>query len=149
IELNSLLKNIAKPYLSVPKQQQKLQLKLSRQDPNVCVDPPLLERVLRELIDNALQYTPPTGKITLRSKMAQTAVLIQVSSTGREITEAEQEQIFTQYSRSRQNQRTQSHSTGLGLTLVKRLVEVLQGTVEVKSDRQVVTFTVTLPLESN
>ncbi|MEL7008827.1 MAG: response regulator [Cyanobacteria bacterium J06648_1] len=149
IELNSLLKNIAKPYLSVPNQQQKLQLQLSRQDPNVCVDPPLLERVIRELIDNALQYTPPTGKITLRSKMTQTAVLVQVSSTGREITAAEQEQIFTRFSRSRQNQRTQSHSTGLGLTLVKRLVEVLQGTVEVKSDRQVVTFTVTLPLESN
>ncbi|MEL6580533.1 MAG: response regulator [Cyanobacteria bacterium J06621_12] len=149
VELNSLLKNIAKPYLAVSNQQHKLQVKLSRQKPIVYVDPLILERIVQELINNALQYTPSTGRITLRSKIAEAAVLIQVSSTGREITESEQEQIFAQFSRSRQNQRIQSHSTGLGLTLVKRLVEVLQATVQVESEQQITTFTVTLPLESD
>ncbi|MEO1669270.1 MAG: response regulator [Cyanobacteria bacterium J06631_2] len=149
VELNSLLKNIAKPYLAVSNQQHKLQVKLSRQKPVVYVDPLILERIVQELINNALQYTPSTGRITLRSKIAEAAVLIQVSSTGREITESEQEQIFAQFSRSRQNQRIQSHSTGLGLTLVKRLVEVLQATVQVESEQQITTFTVTLPLESD
>jgi signal transduction histidine kinase/DNA-binding response OmpR family regulator len=141
IELNSLLTNLVKPYLSAQNQHQqtKIFVKLSRQKPKIYADPVILRRIVQELLNNALQHTPLEGKITLQTRIVKPGVLIQVIDTGRKIPEAEQPQLFNQFYRG----------TGLGLSLAQRLVDVLKATIEVSSDRQGTVFTVTLPLESN
>ena len=148
IELNSLINNLAKPYLTGVNQQHKLQLKLSRKKLNIYVDPLILERIIQELLNNAFQYTPVTGKITLRTQIVESTVLIHVVNTGREISETEQQQIFDNFYRSHQNQLTPNHSTGLGLILVKRLVEILKADIVVSSDRQETIFTIKMPWQS-
>jgi signal transduction histidine kinase/DNA-binding response OmpR family regulator len=150
IELNSLLTNLVKPYLSAQNQQQqtKIFVKLSRQKPKIYADPVILERIVQELLNNALQHASLEGKIILQTRILKPEVLIQVIDTGREIPEAEQPQVFDQFYRGQENSSARNCSTGLGLSLVKRLVEVLKATIELSSDRQGTVFTVTLPLES-
>jgi signal transduction histidine kinase/DNA-binding response OmpR family regulator len=136
IELNSLLTNLVKPYLSTQNQQQpKILVNLSRQKPKIYADPVILERIVQELLNNALQHAPLEGKITLQTRIVKPGVLIQVIDTGRKIPKTEQKSVAVQ-------------RTGLGLSLVKKLVEVVKANIEVSSDRQGTVFTVTLPLES-
>ncbi|MEN9566086.1 MAG: hypothetical protein RLZZ69_1282, partial [Cyanobacteriota bacterium] len=101
-------------------------------------------------LNHALQHTAGEAKITLRTKIVQAHVLIQVIDPDREISEAEQQLVFEQFYRSQENRVNPlqpNRSTGLGLTLVKKLVEILQATIAVSSDRQGTIFTVTLPWE--
>ncbi|MGL5832654.1 MAG: response regulator [Waterburya sp.] len=151
IELNTFLSNLTKPYLVTPnlQQQLKLQVKLSRQKPKIYGDPMILERIVQELLNHALQHSTVEGKITLRTKIIQAQVLIQVIDPDRTIPEAEQQLVFDQFYRGQPTLPQPNHSTGLGLTLVKKLVEILQADIAVSSDRQGTIFTVTLPLESN
>ena len=148
IELNSLLTKITKPDRTVLDRANKLQVTLSSRKPHIYADRAIVERIVRELLNNAFQYTPPSGNITLQTKIVDRNVLIQVTSTERELSESEQKQMFDRFYRSHQNQATVNHSTGLGLTLVKRLVDILQATVEVSSEQQETTFTLTFPLKS-
>jgi signal transduction histidine kinase/DNA-binding response OmpR family regulator len=149
IELNSLVTNLVKPYLSAQNQQPKLLVKLARSKPKIYADPVILERILQELLNDAHQCTPVEGKITLQTKIVNSQVLIRVIDTGRELSPTEREQIFTQFYRSQEIQSVKDHSTGLGLTLVKKLVEVLKASIAVSSDRQETIFTIIFPLESN
>ena len=149
IELNSFLSKITQPDRAVLSQANRLKVKLSAKKPHIYADPAIVERIVRELLNNAFQSTPPSGKITLQTKIIDRHVLVRVISTKREITESEQKQMFDRFYRSHQNQATSNHSTGLGLTLVKRLVDILQATVEVSSKDETTTFTVTFPLKTD
>lgn len=149
IEINSLLNKITQADRTVLDRAKKLQVKLSSGKPHIYADPAIVERIVRELLNNAFQYTPPSGNITLRTKIVDRNVLIQVTSTERELSKSEQEQMFDRFYRSHQNQATSNHSSGLGLTLVKRLVDILHATVEVSSKRKKTTFTLTFPLKSD
>jgi signal transduction histidine kinase/DNA-binding response OmpR family regulator len=151
IELNAFLSNLTKPYLVTPNLQQrpKLLVKLSRQQPKIYGDPMILERIVQELLNHALQHSTVEGKITLKTKIIPDQVLIQVIDPDRELPEAEQQLVFGQFYRGQGAVPQPNRSTGLGLTLVKKLVEILQADIAVSSDRQGTIFTVTLPLESN
>lgn len=148
IELNSLLTNLANPYIAAQNQQPKLLLKLARQQPKIYADPVILERIVQELFNDALERTPVEGTITLQTKILKSQVLIRLINTGRELTQIEQEQVFSQLYRS-QDSSPKDHATGLGLTLVKKLVEVLKASITVTSDRQETILTITFPLESD
>lgn len=151
IELNAFLSNLTKPYLVSPNLQQrpKLLIKLSRQKPKIYGDPMILERIVQELLNHALQHSTVERTITLRTKIIQAQVLIQIIDPDRTIPEAEQQLVFEQFYRGQRAVPQQNRSTGLGLTLVKKLVEILQADIAVCSDRQGTIFTITLPLKSN
>ena len=144
IELNALINNLVKPYLA--KKDRQLLVKRSRKKLNVYVDPLILEQIVQELLNHAFQYTPRDADITLQTKLSDSKALIQVVNSGREISETEQQQIFDQFYRS--SDMATGRGSGLGLTLVKKLVEILNAEIDVSCDRQGTTFTITLPLES-
>ncbi len=113
-------------------------------------DPPQIERVLRNLVDNALKYTSSGGSVEVRCEAArqndQNIVQIQVSDTGQGIAPAGQAKIFDRFYRV-----DASHTipgTGLGLSIVKEIVEAHGGTIHLESVPGAgSTFTVTLPGE--
>ena len=146
IELNALIENLAKPYSINKNQQHELLVKLSPKKLNVYADPSILEQIVQKLLNNAFQHAPTNAKIILQTKLAGSNALIRVINLGREMSATEQQQIFDRFYRS--TQQPQGSSTGLGLTLVKKLVEILEVSIDVASDRQGTTFTITLPLES-
>ena len=94
-----------------------------------------LERALRNLLDNALQHTPPQGWIAIAARTAaQDRVEIEVSDTGRGIPEADLPRIFERFYRSDKSRERHHGHSGLGLAIVREIVEAHGSQVTVQSE---------------
>ncbi|MES1203350.1 MAG: hybrid sensor histidine kinase/response regulator, partial [Pseudomonadota bacterium] len=106
-------------------------------------DPVLLERLLRNLVSNALRHGGGAARIAVEARRDR--VLISVSDQGPGIPEEEQERIFEEFVRL--DGRAGAEGLGLGLAIVKRLADLLGATLEVRSAvNEGATFIVGLPL---
>ncbi len=154
IYLQELLPSIAAPFhLRTKQRQQVLRLNLATDLPALVTNRPSLERVFIELLNNACKYTPAGGEIVLSGRKFSSAltsadttpVSIFTVSNCVEIPATELGRIFDKFYRVPQADRWQQGGTGLGLALVKKLVEQLHGTICVDSFNGWTTFTVSLP----
>lgn len=103
-----------------------------------------LERAVRELLLNAVQFTNPGGQISLTLSLAEHELVIRIQDTGIGIPPAEQEKIFQHLYRV-DSARTMP-GVGLGLTLAKLIVEAHSGTIRLESAPNVgSTFDIVLP----
>jgi len=117
--------------------------------PPVKADPRLVTQMWRNLIDNAIKYTEK-GTITIRVKAVGNQVLGQVTDTGVGIAPADIPYVFDKFFRVDRPCMQEISGTGLGLSLVKSIVEKHGGQVWVESELGVgSTFTLTLPLHAN
>ncbi len=146
IYLNFWLTDLTQLYLQrTQDQQQELILNLAAEELQVCADPKILERIVRELLDNACKYTPTGGIVTVQTEVNQLFISLSIINTGVEISPEEQELIFNQFYRIPNNDPWKHGGTGLGLTLVKKLVEMLEVSIDVKSENKQTTFCVRFP----
>ncbi len=107
----------------------------------------VLREIIENLLTNAIKYTPPHGKVFLRAWSKDDAVFVEVEDTGVGIPEYQQEKIFTKFFRADNILLMDMQGTGLGLYLVSKLADVLQGTISFVSKTDEGTrFTLTLPL---
>jgi signal transduction histidine kinase len=119
---------------------------ISEDLPAVCADPARLAQILINLLSNASKYTPQGGSIGVRADLVGKYVRCAVSDTGIGISSQDQTCLFTKFFRSEDPAVRQAAGTGLGLCIVKSLVEMQGGTVEVESELgKGTTFTFTLP----
>lgn len=108
----------------------------------------IVKEVLINLLSNAIKYTPTGGQVKLRLKKNVKTVVITVSDNGMGIPKAAREQIFSKFFRASNVIRQETSGTGLGLYLVKGLVETLGGSIWFDSTEHVgTTFYVRLPIE--
>ena len=116
----------------------------SQPDAVVMGDRTRLEQVAANLIDNALKYTPPGGRVEVEIGADDQAAILRVRDTGPGIPAAEMPRIFDRLFRG-DTSRTE-RGLGLGLSLVKAVVEAHGGTVSVESEPgRGAVFTVRLP----
>ncbi|MDD2679202.1 MAG: GAF domain-containing sensor histidine kinase [Candidatus Omnitrophica bacterium] len=117
------------------------------QDANlVLADRTQIERVFINLISNAMRFTPAQGKITVTSRKVDKMIEVGVRDTGCGIPEEAQEAIFEEFFRVDNAINQEVRGTGLGLTLVKHIVEAHNGKIWVKSKiGSGSTFSFTLP----
>lgn len=102
--------------------------------------------LLSNLIENAVKFTPPTGRIKITASYSGAHLVIEVSNTGKGIPLDEQDKLFQRFWQGESGKRYVA-GTGLGLYLCKRIVDIHKGTISCKSAPDAVTtFTVTLPL---
>jgi len=116
----------------------------------VLGDSSRLQQVVWNLLSNAIKFTPEGGCITIRLERVESYAQIQVSDTGQGIRADFLPYVFEQF-RQADSPSTRVHTgLGLGLAIVRRLVELHNGTVQAASEGegQGATFTVKLPLES-
>ena len=107
-----------------------------------------LERLLGNLLENAVKYTPPKGKISLQLSLENTTARIVVSDTGIGIPPESMPRIFEEFYRAKNAKEVGQEGTGLGLSLVKHIVDRYRGEIGVESKiGEGTTFTVTLPKE--
>lgn len=107
-----------------------------------------LQRVFINLLSNAIKYTPAGGSIRLALKKDGTSVLITVSDTGCGIGPADLPKLFQEFYRANDPINQEVRGTGLGLALVKRIIEAHQGRIWVQSEKgKGSTFFVSLPRE--
>ncbi|MCX2546790.1 ATP-binding protein [Pseudomonas sp. COW5] len=92
----------------------------SSEDVQVSINETDLLILLRNLVDNAIRYTPPGGRIDLSVKREQAAVVLQVSDTGPGIAVEEQARVFDPFYRSLG---TDESGSGLGLSIVKAIAD--------------------------
>jgi len=104
--------------------------------PMINGDAIALRRALRNLIDNALKYGGDWIGVFARAVAGPrgTAVELRIADRGPGIPPDEQKHIFDAFFRGRRSLRDQIHGTGLGLNLVKKIIEAHGGTVEVESE---------------
>jgi signal transduction histidine kinase len=113
----------------------------------VRADPQGLRQLVGNLLSNAVRYTPAGGQVCVRLARAGVALRIEVEDTGIGIPEQDVARIFEEFFRSRNARRHSSEGTGLGMAIVKAVVERHHGSIEVRSEEgQGTRFTVELPL---
>ena len=117
--------------------------------PSVRADQGRLQQIILNLLNNASKFTPKGGKIILRARKYDDALVVEVQDTGHGITKEEHERIFDPYYRV-ENDRQRFSGMGLGLALCKKLVELHGGQIWVKSrPNEGSTFGFSLPLEDH
>lgn len=117
--------------------------------PDLWVDPSLFCEIVKSLIENAAKFNVKSEKqIVCSGKADETQVYISIADDGRGIPETEQENIFKNFYQIEEFFTGQVEGAGLGLALVKRLVEMHGGTIQVQSKvGQGSTFTISFPLK--
>jgi signal transduction histidine kinase/FixJ family two-component response regulator len=115
--------------------------------PQVSADPQSLEIVFGNLITNAINYTGENGRIAVSATTRDDQVRVAVKDNGFGIEKRHQERIFERFYRVKDDNTRYITGTGLGLPIVKGIVEDLGGTLELESEPgKGSTFTVVLPL---
>ncbi|MBW4473400.1 MAG: PAS domain S-box protein [Stenomitos rutilans HA7619-LM2] len=154
IYLQTWLPNLATNFQErVFNQQQQLHVSLEPTLPPIMTDASSLNRVMSELLNNAVKYTPSGEHINVTVHLLEclptTAPMLQIEvcNSGVEIPIAELPRIFDQFYRIPSVDRWRQGGTGLGLTLVKKLVERLNGSIQVTSTSLQTCFAIVLPVE--
>ncbi|MBW4576339.1 MAG: PAS domain S-box protein [Aphanothece sp. CMT-3BRIN-NPC111] len=147
IQLQNWIPHVVEPFEERARNQQLLlRVDISPELPAIATDLSSLQRVLTELLNNALKYTLPGEQIAVTASARSERLLLSVSNTGVEIPKSELSHIFEKFYRIPNADPWKHGGTGLGLALVKKLIEYLGGSISVQSDRTGTCFTVDLPL---
>lgn len=158
IDLASWLPTIIEPFKSrVQERQQTLKVKCPKKLPQIISNNNSLSRILAELLNNACKYTQNVGEIKFlvecKQKKSSKKSLVEepysikfMISNPSEIPESELPKIFNKFYRVPNADPWKQGGTGLGLALVKKLVEQLNGNLLVSSRNGWTTFTVELPM---
>ena len=110
-------------------------------------DPQDFEAIVNNLISNAIKYTPAGGSVSVDSGVRDDHFEIRVSDSGIGISADDQKKLFTQFFRSSNARDHTAEGTGLGLTIVRRVIERYEGTITVDSELgKRTTFFVRMPL---
>ena len=112
----------------------------------VLADSEKMLRVFYNLIGNAIKYIPKSGQITLTTQELADKIIIQIKDNGPGMSEEQQNRLFTLYYRTKEAEASTVRGSGLGLFIVKTIVEAHQGQISVDSQlNQGSTFTIQLP----
>ena len=115
---------------------------------NVLFDKDALEKITANLVSNAVKYTPQGGNVGVELTRDSAYWTLTVWDTGTGIDKADQEKIFSRFYRTQQHQTDGSKGIGIGLSLVKELVVLMNGSIKVESEAgKGAVFTVSLPLK--
>ena|GEM_PF-3522366 len=115
---------------------------------DIVGDQRLLDKVFRNIILNAVQYTSSEGKIKIEAKLEDGEVVVSVSDNGVGMSEEEQEKVFQKFYRGETGKKEKARGLGIGLSVTKHFIELHDGEIEVESEKgEGTTFRIYLPKE--
>lgn len=149
VDVNKLVQDIEKNYRGLAEEKQmSLLVELDDRLAPILADHADLERALVNLVGNAINYTPADNSVTVCTRQQDREVVIEVIDTGIGISDADLTHIFDRFYRSAEAQTMSKKGSGLGLSIVKRIIEMHKGRVEVESvPGKGSTFRVRLPAQ--
>lgn len=115
------------------------------------IDKDKTEKIVTNLLSNAFKFTPKDGKVRITAQFDESkkTMTIEVSDTGIGIESEKLSKIFDRFFQVDDAQNRKYEGTGIGLALVKELVEVLKGKISVRSQQNIgTTFTVNIPIDA-
>lgn len=132
--VTELVQDIGQKYLIIAEQKAiRFHCILPRDLPLIRADIAMIDRVVQNLVDNAIKFTPSGGAVTIELRKNDTAVDVLVSDTGNGIAEADIPHIFDRYNKGNQKNMFQNDGAGLGLAIVKKILEVHNISISVSS----------------
>lgn len=132
--LGELVQDVVQKFrLSVATKQVTLQAKLGENLPFVSADIGLIERVLENLIENALRYTPQGGRITVILSLMSQNIMTRIEDTGCGIPPEDLPHVFDRYYQVGKTHQSHDKGAGLGLAITKRILELHGSAIEVQS----------------
>ena len=135
LDIHQRIKKIIQDYQARIKEKDlAIELKFSKTILNATIDAEDFEKILGNLISNGIRYSHPKGKLTIATSEESPFVQITVQDNGIGIAAEDQGLIFTEFFRSKEAKKKVSFGTGLGLSLVKQLVDKNKGTISVESE---------------
>lgn len=146
-QVGELAQDVAHKY-SILAQEKGIEIKVNLPNdlPMIFADIGLVERVLQNLMDNALKFTPRGGKVVLELTVSTTGVAVRVADTGPGIAEQDQAHIFDRYKKANRSVEGRNMGAGLGLAIVKKILELHDQGIQVHSKlKEGTTFTFDLP----
>lgn len=100
--------------------------------PPVAADHELVHIVIRQLLDNAIKYSPPDSPISIEAVMSEDAVVVSVADLGPGVPEADRNRVFEKFYRGREA-RERIPGTGMGLAIAQEIVKAHNGEIRVES----------------
>lgn len=145
VQMNTIVEEVAaQQMVTAHDKDQTITLDLDKGLKPVMGDRNQLQRALGNLVSNAIKFTPPGGSIRIKSRMVRESVSIEVTDTGPGIPKTDLPSLFSQFKRL--NGSSNTEGSGLGLFIVKTIVEAHNGHVAVDSDKGAgTTFTILIP----
>jgi signal transduction histidine kinase len=131
----------------MPEKKIKIETKVEKL-PTIEVDPDRVSQVLRNLINNAIKFSPENGKIEVSAKLSNNMILFSVKDHGVGIAEKDQRKLFEPFYQVENMYQHKSGGTGLGLAISKGIVESQNGKIWLSSQEgKGTTFYFTVPLK--
>jgi signal transduction histidine kinase len=148
VNMNKLLDEVLQQYEPVAvKQGVRVQVGPLEQLPNVLADEAFLKQAVINILDNAIKYSPSGGTVEFTAAVHEKMIQITVTDHGIGIPDAEQGRLFTEFFRGELAKEKTDNGTGLGLVLVKHILEALGGGISVSSTvGKGSTFTLRIPV---
>jgi len=143
--ISELVQDVCQKFhLQAEKKGLSLSTSISNQPAFVRADIGLIQRVLENLIENAIKYTPAGGCVTVSLVTDNKKITTQITDTGQGIAEQEIPHIFERFYRVEKHRNLEG--TGLGLSIAKRIIELHDSYIDVRSERNIsTTFSFSLP----
>ncbi len=115
--------------------------------PAIFADRTMSQLALRQVLNNALKYSPADSEVRINAERRQAFVVVNISNLGPGIAKADQERIFEKFYRG-PDVRTRVPGTGMGLNITREIIEAQGGRISVCSDTgQGATFSITFPVD--
>lgn len=128
VDLRSLLREVSEQYRSLAEKKQiSLSCDCCAELPLVLADGARTHQVLTNYLSNAIKFSPPGTQVTLRATHRDKTVRVDVCDQGPGVVLEEREQLFTEFAALSNKPTAGEESTGLGLSIVKRLIEAQGG----------------------
>jgi signal transduction histidine kinase len=150
LSLSVLLNSLQAQYLSWL-DNKNIQLSIDNQfkEDKLNTDPDILHRILDNLISNAIKFSARNSRVAIQVSQKHSELYILVADEGPGINNEDLNLLFGKFRRLSAKPTAGESSSGLGLSIVKELVHILDGNIKVKSaEGKGTTFTIILPLES-
>ena len=145
--INELVADAALQYhVFAERKKIKINSDISASLPMIEADISLMERVIQNLLSNAIEYTPENGEIRLDVHKTDHVVEIKVLNSGEGIPEKELPHIFDRYYKVNR-EKSGIGGSGLGLAIVKKIIEIHHFGINVQSEKgKFTSFSVTIPI---
>jgi signal transduction histidine kinase len=124
-------------------------IEVADQADQVCADPHRLEQAVDNLVANALRYAPNGGRVTMRAVMNGDTIALKVADTGPGIPAEHLGHVFDRFYKADPSRAATREGSGLGLSIVRAIVERHGGTVGVTSEPGHTEFTLQIPAEAS
>jgi signal transduction histidine kinase/CheY-like chemotaxis protein len=145
VDIEAMIKRLVQDFIPVA-QRKNISLRVRCVNTMVLSDPVLLERILLNLLSNAIRYTPQNGTVLLGCRKRGEDLRIEVRDNGIGIPPTEQQNVFREFVQLANSARDRSKGLGLGLAIVDRLARLLHHSLTLRSaPGRGSTFAVTVP----